>query len=180
MPKSVAKTRKKISKKKGNNITALHENSRDVQRLKRAEMRDHKLVRVASARRKHDQPLVVRAAYFQEAVRANDQKPLELSAIQNLIHDFVHQHDEDYSMMKKERRAGRPASTREDMLKMKIAADEKEYENGFYMPDLADTDNVIYLDRWEGTYTYLSSLKWVLVSRSGEVKVTKFPPKGEA
>ena len=58
MPKSLEKTRKKISKKKGN-ITALHENSRDSQRLRRAEMRDHKLVKVASARRKNDQPLGV-------------------------------------------------------------------------------------------------------------------------
>lgn len=33
--------------------------------------------------------------------------------------------------MKKDRRAGRPPSTREDLLKMKIAEDEKEYENGF-------------------------------------------------
>lgn len=56
MPKSLKKTTKKIAKKKGN-ITALHENSRDVQRIRRAEMRDHKLVRVASARRKNDQPL---------------------------------------------------------------------------------------------------------------------------
>ena len=56
MPKSLEKTRKKIAKKKGN-ITALHENSRDSQRLRRANMRDDKLVRVASARRKNDQPL---------------------------------------------------------------------------------------------------------------------------
>ena len=44
---------------------------------------------------------------------------------------FVHQHDEEFSDLKKERRGGRPASTREDVLRMKIAADEKEYENGF-------------------------------------------------
>ena len=56
MPKSLEKTRKRISKKKGD-ITALHENSRDALRLRRAVMRDDKLVRVASARRKHDQPL---------------------------------------------------------------------------------------------------------------------------
>jgi hypothetical protein len=56
MPKSLEKTRKKISKKKGN-INALHENSRDSQRLRRALMRDDKLIRVASARRKNDQPL---------------------------------------------------------------------------------------------------------------------------
>jgi translation machinery-associated protein 16 len=56
MPKSLEKTRKQISKKKSD-ITALHENSRDSQRLRRAQMRDDKLVRVAAARRKIDQPL---------------------------------------------------------------------------------------------------------------------------
>ena len=43
----------------------------------------------------------------------------------------MHQHDEEFNTLKKERRAGRPASTREDLLRMKIATDEKEYENGF-------------------------------------------------
>lgn len=55
MPKSLEKTRKKISKKKGA-ITALHENSRDSQRLRRAEMRDDKLARVARGRKKNDRP----------------------------------------------------------------------------------------------------------------------------
>ena len=43
----------------------------------------------------------------------------------------MHQYDEEFSQLKKERRAGRPASTREDVLKIKIALDEKEWENGF-------------------------------------------------
>jgi translation machinery-associated protein 16 len=102
MPKSLEKTRKKISKKKGN-ITALHENSRDSQRLRRALMRDDRLVRVASSRRKNDQPMseswislmisyfshfiVERAAYFQEAIRANDGKALEMATVQNLIRE---------------------------------------------------------------------------------------------
>jgi translation machinery-associated protein 16 len=66
-------------------------------------MRDDRLVRVASARRKNDQPLgmftciyissllilsVVRAAYFQEAIRSNDGKPLELGAVQDLISEY--------------------------------------------------------------------------------------------
>jgi translation machinery-associated protein 16 len=49
----------------------------------------------------------------------------------DLLDSFVHQHDEEFNSLKKERRAGRPASTREDLLGMKIAADEKEHENGF-------------------------------------------------
>ncbi|KAL3426265.1 hypothetical protein PVAG01_03056 [Phlyctema vagabunda] len=179
MPKSVEKTRKKIAKKKGN-ITALHENSRDSQRLRRALMRDDKLERVAAARKKNDKPLVVRAAFFQEAIRQNEGKPLELDAIQDLIRAFVHQHDEEYNALKKERRAGRPASTREDILRMKITTDEKEYENGFYLPDLTLEENVIYLDRWEGDWSYLSTLKWVRVTSGGVVAASIFPPKGQS
>lgn len=44
---------------------------------------------------------------------------------------YVHKHDEEMDALKKERRTGRPASTKEDLLKMKIATDMKEYENGF-------------------------------------------------
>jgi len=43
----------------------------------------------------------------------------------------VHQNDEEFNALKKDRRPGRPASTREDLLRIKIAADEKEYETGF-------------------------------------------------
>ncbi|KAH7369813.1 translation machinery-associated protein 16 [Rhexocercosporidium sp. MPI-PUGE-AT-0058] len=176
MPKSLEKTRKKIAKKKGN-ITALHENSRDSQRLRRALMRDDKLIKVASARRKNDKPLVQRAAYFQEAIRANDGKALDLDTVQNLIKSFVHQNDEEFNELKKDRRPGRPASTREDLLRIKIATDEKEYENGFY---LTDENNVIFLDRWEGSWSYLSTLKWVRISSSGVIQESKFPPKGES
>jgi len=177
MPKSLDKTRKKIAKKKGN-INALHENSRDSQRLRRAQMRDDKLIRVASARRKNDQPLVVRAAYFQEAIRNNQGLPLELDAVQSLIRTFVHQHDEEFSALKKERRVGRSASTREDILRTKISVDKKEYENGFYLPDIIDADNVILLDRWEGAWSYLSTLKWVRISSAGNIQPSSFPPKG--
>ena len=56
MPKSLEKQRKHIAKKKPN-VTTLNENSRDAQKLRRAAMRDDKLTKVASARRKNDQPL---------------------------------------------------------------------------------------------------------------------------
>ena len=44
---------------------------------------------------------------------------------------FVHEYDEEYDQVKKARRPGRPASTREDLLKMKIAALTKEQTDGF-------------------------------------------------
>lgn len=44
---------------------------------------------------------------------------------------YVHQHDEEYDAVKKTRRPGRPASVREDLLKMKVDALQKEHQNGF-------------------------------------------------
>ena len=44
---------------------------------------------------------------------------------------FVHQHDEEYDEVKRARRAGRPASAQEDLLRMKVEALEKEYRDGF-------------------------------------------------
>ncbi|KAI9745960.1 MAG: hypothetical protein M1818_000641 [Claussenomyces sp. TS43310] len=195
MPKGLEKTRKKITKKKGN-ITALHENSRDSQRLRRAAMRDDKLQRVGAARRKVDQPQIMRTAFFQECARKNENLPLELVQIQKLIEFFVNQNDEEYDNLKKQRRPGRPPTTREDLLKMKIAADKKEFEHGFcqdpflqhlpsqpltsatVLPDLSDADNTKLLDRWDGTWSYLPTLKWVRISKAGLVQSANFPPKG--
>ncbi|OBT59416.1 hypothetical protein VE04_00528 [Pseudogymnoascus sp. 24MN13] len=178
MPKGLQKTRKKINKK-GGDIHALHENSRDSMRLRRASNRDEKLKRVGTAKRKDNQPLIVRAAYFQEAVRKNDGKELTMEQITPLIEEFVHQHDEEFSEVKSQRRPGRPSSTREDVLRIKIAKDEKEWENGFYLPDLTIPDNAIYLDRWDGTWSYLPTLKWVTIAKNGTVKPSSFPPKGQ-
>ena len=50
MPSSVTKVTKQIKKKKPGKIGALHENSRDAKRLRRANARDDKLNRVATVR----------------------------------------------------------------------------------------------------------------------------------
>ena len=56
MPKSLAKVHKQISKKTKGNISSLHENSRNSQRLRRAGARDDKLARVSKARAKANRP----------------------------------------------------------------------------------------------------------------------------
>jgi hypothetical protein len=47
---------------------------------------------------------------------------------------LVHQYDEEYEEIKKTRRPGRPASAREDLVKLKISALEKEHRDGFCKP----------------------------------------------
>ena len=99
--------------------------------------------------------------------------------------------------MKKTRRAGRPPSTKEDLLKIKIAALEKEYEAGFrelilvralvlgdrptdrftVIPDITTAESVKLLDAWEGAWAYLATLPWVKVTAAGNVRKSELPSK---
>ncbi|KAF6833615.1 hypothetical protein CMUS01_06499 [Colletotrichum musicola] len=180
MPTTVQKTRKQIAKKRNGNVDALHEFSRDSKRLHKASVRDEKLGKLAQARGKKEQPMLDRARYFQKAIQEKGSVALELAAVQELIHTFVHQYDEEYAEVKKTRRPGRPASVKEDMLKMKIAALEEEYKIGFYLPDILNESNVTLLDRWEGSWSYLTSVSWIKLTSDGTIKKSSFPPKGSS
>ncbi|KAH6847378.1 translation machinery-associated protein 16 [Chaetomium sp. MPI-CAGE-AT-0009] len=178
MAKTLEKTRKQIAKKRNGNIDALHGKSRDSKRLHRAQVRDDRLEKIAETRRKRDKPLLARAKFFQEVVQENGNKALELEAVQAKVNEFVHQYDEEYEEVKKTRRPGRPASAREDLLKMKIEALEREHRDGFYLPDLTVDANVQVLSRFEGSWSYLTSVAWVKLSAAGNVKPSSFPPQG--
>lgn len=175
---SLDKARKAIQKKKGP-IGAIHELSRDSKRLHRARARDEKLDKLAAARKKNDKPYIDRASYFQEAIKQNEGKALQATVMHDLIKTYVHQYDEELSELKKARRPGRPSSTKEDLLKVKINALMKEYQNGFLLPELTAEENAVLLDRWEGSWSYLTNIKWIRLSEDGKVKSASFPPRGD-
>ncbi|KAG7419335.1 translation machinery-associated protein 16 [Fusarium sp. MPI-SDFR-AT-0072] len=181
MPTTLHKTRKQISKKRNGVVNALHEKSRDSMRLHKAGVRDQRIEKLAAARSKKEQPLVDRVAFFQQALRLKDRDNKgapEIDEVQRMIHSFVHQYDEEYNETKKARRPGRPASVKEDLLKAKINILEEEYKSGFVMPNLLDNVNVNALHLWEGSWSYLTQLKWVKVNSEGQVRPTSFPSGG--
>ncbi|ROV90790.1 hypothetical protein VMCG_09383 [Cytospora schulzeri] len=179
MPKTLEKTRKQISKKRNGTIDALHIYSRDSKRLHKAQVRDERLEKLASVRKKQDQPLLQRISFFQQAARENEKAPFEMEKIQSLINEYVHQYDEEMDVLKKARRPGRPASVKEDMLKMKIVGLVKEQQNGFYIPDISKQANIDLLDRWEGAWSFLGSMSYVRISKDGTIKPSSFPPSGQ-
>ncbi|KYK54798.1 hypothetical protein DCS_06758 [Drechmeria coniospora] len=178
MPTSLQKTRKHIAKKRNGEVNALHEKSRDSMRLHKASMRDLRLQKLSSARNKREQPIVDRVAHFQEGLKESVSKPLDIAAVQELIHAFVHQYDDEYDELRKARRPGRPGSTREDLLKLKIAALETEYKNGFLIPDVMQQDSAKLIEDWEGTWANLTTMPWIKVSSSGQARPADFPSKG--
>lgn len=108
MPNTLQKVRKQISKKRNGDVNALHEKSRNSMRLRKAGVRDQRLEKLATARSKREQPigtqprneimspssdlistLVERVTFFQLNVREQGAEPLEVAAIQALIHTWV-------------------------------------------------------------------------------------------
>ena len=88
-----------------------------------------------------------RVAFFQQAAKEATE-PFTIDSIRALIqtydkalqqlqstltnkYRYLHRNDEELSKLKKERRPGRPSSTREDMLKQKAEMERKEFETGF-------------------------------------------------
>lgn len=105
MPSSLQKTRKHIAKKRNGEVNALHEKSRDSLRLHKAGVRDQRLEKLAAARSKREQPIgtwtdsrlttspcsqallpVDRVVFVQENLNETGNSPLDLAAVQSLIH----------------------------------------------------------------------------------------------
>lgn len=91
---------------------------------------------------------------------------------------YLSRHDEELAELKKQRRPGRPSSTREDLLSQFTATEEKEYDTGFWLPDMQDEDNLRMLENWNGAWTSLNTLKYVRIKRDGNTQQSRFPPNG--
>ncbi|KAI9787639.1 MAG: hypothetical protein M1839_000170 [Geoglossum umbratile] len=173
MPKNLAKVQKKIRQKRGSNANSLHENSRDAQTLRRAGAREDRLARISTARAKLNRPHLQRVAFFQQAARES-KGPFTIESVRSLIQTYLHRDDEELSKSKRERRPGRPSSTREDLLKQKIETEKNEFKIGFNTPDMEDGKNVEALLRWTGEWTSLSNIKFIKdVPGQEEVELTR-------
>ncbi|KAL2014392.1 hypothetical protein VTN00DRAFT_1917 [Thermoascus crustaceus] len=107
MAKNLHKIQKHITKKRGGKLEALHENSRDAKRLRRAGAREDRLARIASTISKGRQLYVNRVSWFQECIE-DASSPI-----------YIHRSDEEIEQLKQERRKGRPPSKREEALEQR-------------------------------------------------------------
>ena len=150
--------------------------------------------------------VVERIAFFQQVARtitsaAAPDETIELSTIKSLIerfslpfsspnkypknshlssHSYITRHAPELSALQSSRRPNRPSSAREDLLKQRISQEEREYEAGFWIPDIQNQETLSLLGEWNGEWTSLARLKFVRMTRGGMLKESRFPPKGES
>ena len=177
MPSKLSKIQKHVTKKKGAKATSLHENSRDAHRLRQAGARDDKVARMTAVRNKVNKQWIDRVAFFRDRL-PETLHPLEAEKIQGLVRDYLARSDEEIEQLRAGRRAGRPASTRQTLLEQQRKVEEKEFESGFWMPNLQDEETITRLDGWKGDWVGLGVMRFVRVSKDGTVGGSAFPPRG--
>lgn len=177
MPSKLNKVHKQITKKKGSKINSLHENSRDALRLRKASARDDRVARVNAVKQRANGRWVERIEFLREQL-PETLDPVSTAVTQQMIAAYLARHNSEISDLKAERRSGRPASTRQVLLEQMIDADVKEYESGFWLPNLADEETLSKLNEWHGDWSSLAYLRYIRVDAAGRVKESQFPPRG--
>jgi translation machinery-associated protein 16 len=120
---------------------------------------------------------VLRVKSFQDYTMEHT-SPLTVAEIQAMIEDYLGRDDEELTTLHSERRAGRPPSTRETLLKQNQQVEQGEYASGFWVPDLEDLENLEILKTWTGRWAGLATLKFCRIAKDGNKKESSFPPKG--
>ncbi len=93
---------------------------------------------------------------------------------------YIQRHQDELEQFEKERRPGRPRSNREDLLRQKVDAEGKEYDSGFWIPNVMDADTAKDLKDWSGDWASLATLKFVRIAHDGGMRDSSFPPKGQS
>lgn len=127
---------------------------------------------------------MVRVGYFKIETK-DSTAPLSTAQVRNLIERYacrllgsggrcklicgsprwVHRDDDELSRIQSERRSGRPASPKEDLLKQRINRELEEFRTGFYVPDLQNWENMEWLQRWDGSVGSLAQVKFTRISK---------------
>ncbi|WEW60135.1 translation machinery-associated protein 16 [Emydomyces testavorans] len=92
--------------------------------------------------------------------------------------EYLSRHTSELSLLRQERRKGRPPVKREEALTQLEEAEAKEYSTGFWMPDLGSEDNLRRIKEWNGEWSSMSTVDFVRLSSSGNKQKSMFPPKG--
>lgn len=169
--KSLSKVQKKVSSR--DNV--IHPRSRNSKQIARATLRQEKLNKKQAARNDVHGSKIWRFQFFQHIVnldRIQAQKQENPSPKKYTVDDlrtyvdlFLSTDLKEIEKLQSERRPGRPSSSRQDKLQLKIDSEQSEYKSGFLVPDLTDESCVEALTNWKGDLGGLNAIKTTMVAK---------------
>ncbi|BFZ63603.1 translation machinery-associated protein 16 [Saitoella coloradoensis] len=146
----------------------IHPSSRRFTQLNRVVLRDDKLARMNHLRHKSKNNHVSRAIVFKLALEQAKATTFTEAQIHDVIQQYIARKDVELAEEKAKRRPGRPPSAKQQQLTMSIEQEKKEYETGFYCPDLRDVESCEQIILWSGDFNALPRIKFTRFSKPKE------------
>ena len=119
-----------------------------------------------------------RVKFVQDAV-SDLAEPLATADVRALAAEYVDRNSSELEEIRAARRPARPPGLREVLLREQRDADEREFEAGYWMPDVTDPVTLEAIKRWNGRWVMLNTMGFVRVTREGERRESGFPPTGK-
>lgn len=176
--KSLLKISKQLKKSKGPGF-AVHPKSRKFGKLNKASLREDKIEKKKALHLEKREHELKRLLFFQEAAEnrvSEDKKSFTLEEVKVFIEAYISRFDDELKVLIKQRRPGRPATKRQDLLQDQKSKDINEYATGFYVPALNDSVNVENLINWNGTIGGVTNVKFHHLARDATI----FPDQGQS
>ncbi|PRT54224.1 Translation machinery-associated protein 16 [Wickerhamiella sorbophila] len=159
----IAKSLGKVQKQKGG--TKLHPKGRKIKQLTRAQLRQDKLQTNKSMRSDAQSQKLLRLHFFKSFIEKIEQESYTIPEIHDMIVAYIERNSDELDQLKSQRRPGRPSSSRQDSLQMQLEYDDREYNDGFTLPDLRDPQVVKALKAWKGSVGGTNTLVSIRIAR---------------
>ncbi|KAK6205544.1 translation machinery-associated protein 16 [Scheffersomyces amazonensis] len=165
----------KVTKNLSKSTASIHIKGRKFKQLNRATLRDKKITekKQKSLEQKTNELAIL---FFLQKLIKEQFKAAEvftLVEMQSFIELFIGRFDDELAQLRKDRRPGRPQTSRQQILEEKVKHEEHIYHTGYKIPNLTDKDTVEKLRVWNGTTGATTGMKFVLITKQTKQLPTK-------
>lgn len=170
----IAHSLNKVSKNVAKSTGQMHVKGRKFKQLNRATLREQKLMqkKVKHQEQKDHELFVIK--HFQDQVLAHsDKEVFLLDDMKAFLEVYLARFDEEIADLQKEKRAGRPVSSRQKILQEKKKHEQHVYETGFKVVNIADKKTVERLKLWNGSNGGVTVMDFVHIHKDMEALPTK-------
>ncbi|KAG7191722.1 uncharacterized protein KQ657_002858 [Scheffersomyces spartinae] len=164
----IAHNLNKVSKNVSKATGSIHIKGRKFKQLNRATLRDKKITSKKAESLEKKQRDMLLFKFVQEVLNTEfkDKSQFTLDDMKLLIESFLARFDDELEEMKKDKRPGRPVSTKQKILQEKINHDKQLYQTGIRFPDISDPHTVERIRLWNGSSGGTTVMKFVFISKS--------------